>query len=517
MKKLISFAFACVFALGTCGVANADPDAATQAKIDALQAQLDAVKAQLDILKAQQSLQPPPAAPRPSSPPGTTPVRVKSDSATFLIGGEQVTVYGNLDLSLDDTTKGLAKSYAQGGSPVGNVGYLAGVSTNLSYIGVKGTHKLGPLSGLVYQLETQIDVSSTSGTVNTNSNNDDVVKGGLTSRNSFIGITNSSGTYRIGKTDAPYKNSTARMNPFSGELGDYSVIMGNSGGDNRVEFGTRFDHAIWYDSPRMGNFTFSFLAAPGQNRSFDDGNIAAGESSCAGGNAPGSGALTPQCNDGAFGAAWSTDIVYDHGPVYLTGAFELHKNVNRTSDLADLDPNDVVDEQAWKAGGQFRLAKATTVDAIYENITRFDPAYLQYQNERTRDGFWLALTQRLTPMSDLNFGWARANPTPGDPGQHNTPGGANPDNMANMYTVAYKHAIDKHVSWYADWAMTLNHAAAHYDLGAGGRGLTTDCHDATPLSAFDPTVAPTPVSYTGPHCFAGGRLEGFSTGLKLTF
>jgi len=62
------------------------------------------------------------------------------------------------------------------------------VSTNLSYIGVRGTHKLGPLSGLVYQLETQIDVSATSGTANTNSNNDDVVKGGLTSRNSFIGI-----------------------------------------------------------------------------------------------------------------------------------------------------------------------------------------------------------------------------------------------------------------------------------------------------------------------------------------
>jgi hypothetical protein len=515
MKKLIALVFAVVFAFGTTGIASAQ-DAATQAKIDALQAQLDAVKAQLDALRAQQSL-PPPAAPIPSAAPaGARPVLVKSDAVTFLIGGEAVTVYGNLDLSFDDTTKGLAKSYALGGSPVGNVGYLADVSTNLSYVGVRGVHKLGPLSGLVYQLETQIDVSSTSGTVNSNNNNDDVVKGGLTSRNSYIGIQNKAGTFRIGKTDAPYKTATGRMNPFSGEIGDYSVIMGNSGGDNRVEFGTRFDHAIWYDTPAMGPWTFSALVAPGQNRSFDDGNIAAGESSCAGGNAPGSGALPPQCNDGAFGAAFSTALVYDHGPVYLTGAYELHKKVNRTSDLADLDPNDVVDEQAWKVGGQFRLAKATTFDAIFENMTRFDPAYLQYQNERTRDGFWLALTQRLTPMSDINFGWARANPTPGDPGQHNTPGGANPDNMANMYTIAYKHAIDRHVSWYVDWAETLNHYAAHYDLGAGGRGVTTDCHDATPLSAFDPTVTP-PVSYTGPHCFAGGRLEGFSTGLQLRF
>ena len=28
-------------------------------------------------------------------------------------------------------------------------------------------------------------------------------------------------------------------------------------------------------------------------------------------------------------------------------------------------------------------------------------------------------------------------------------------------------------------ALTLNHGNAHYDLGAGGRGVTTDCHDGT--------------------------------------
>ena len=44
---------------------------------------------------------------------------------------------------------------------------------------------------------------------------------------------------------APYKTSTDRMKPFSGILGDYAVIMGNTGGDNRVEFGTRLNHAIW--------------------------------------------------------------------------------------------------------------------------------------------------------------------------------------------------------------------------------------------------------------------------------
>jgi len=43
--------------------------------------------------------------------------------------------------------------------------------------------------------------------------------------------------------------------------------MGNTGGDNRVEFGTRLDHALWYESPKFGGgFQFNALFAPGQNR-----------------------------------------------------------------------------------------------------------------------------------------------------------------------------------------------------------------------------------------------------------
>ncbi|MBV8645047.1 MAG: porin [Candidatus Eremiobacteraeota bacterium] len=514
MHKLIAFTFALV--LGTSSAAYADDAADTKARIDALQAQLDAIKAQLEALKAQQQAKPQASA-APAAAPAPAVGLKKGDAVTFLIGGEEVTLYGNLDLSVDTTTKGLAKHYVESGdSPVGNVGYLTGLSTNLSYVGVRGTHKLGKRSGLAYQLETQIDVSSTSGTVNTNSNSDSIVKGGLTSRNSFIGITNPFGSLKLGKTDAPYKTSTARMNPFNSEIGDYAVVMGNTGGDNRVEFGTRLDHSIWYESPNLHGFNLNLLVSPGQNRASDSSNIAAGESSCAGGNVPGSGATPPFCNDGAWASVYSGSATWQTGKAYLVAAYEMHKKVNRTSDLANLDPNDVGDEQAWKGGLQFAPSKATTFSMLYENMARYVPQYLQYQNERTRDGFWLALTQYVNANDNLNFGWARANPTPGDPGQHNTSGGMHPDNMANMYTFAFKHPIDKHTLWYFDWALTVNHHDAHYDLGAGGRGLTTDCHDATQLTAFDPTVTP-PVSGTGPHCYAGGHLQGFSSGVDIRF
>ena len=397
---------------------------------------------------------------------------------------------------------------------VGNGGWMSAISTNLSYVGVRGFQTPSESSlKFLYQLETQIDVSATSGVAATNSNSSNVVKGGLTSRNSFIGIgSDAMGASKIGKTDAPYKTSTARMNPFNGMLGDYSVVMGNTGGDNRVEFGTRLDHAIWYESPDMGGFSFNALVSSGQNRGYDNSNLAAGESDCAGGNVPGSGGLPVACNDGAYGNAYSANIAYFNGPIYVTAAYEKHKGVNRTSDLATYDPNAVADEDAAKIGVQYKLASKTTVNAVYEKMKRYVPSSLAFQDERTRSGYWFALSQELSPKDNLHLGWAHANRATGDPWQHNTSGGLNSDNAANMYTVAWKHQVDKNLSTYVNYALTANHSSAHYDLGAGGRGVTTDCHDASnpDTSGFDPNGG-------APRCFAGGRLQGVSAGIKYIF
>ncbi|HZO95159.1 MAG TPA: porin [Candidatus Baltobacteraceae bacterium] len=520
-KKLLAFTVAALLSVG--GVANADDTSDTQAKIQALQAQLDAIKAQLTQLQqAQAQAAQHPGGPPPAPGPNRSFIEMeKGNNVVVRFGDQPIQFYGNLDLSLDDATKGLADSYPQGGTPYGNHSWQGDISTNLSYIGARGARRLSSTDSLVFQLETQIDVSASSGITETQSNTSDVVKGGLTSRNSYIGLANKYvGSIKVGKTDAPYKTSTARMNPFSGEWGDYSVIMGNTGGDNRTEFGTRLDHSVWWESPKWGGFAAAVLVSPGMDRAPDSSLVPEGEPDCAGGNIPGSGALQPFCNDGSFSDAYSASVSEQLKNLYVTAAYEMHKKVNRVSDLGAPTPAqvaaDVADEDAAKVGAQYVFGHGgPQVSAIYESMHRYVPQFLEFQNERTRDGFWLAYTQPLDPKSNVNFGWARANPTPGDPGQHNTPGGANPDNMANMYTVAYKHQIDRHVGWYVDWAETLNHTAAHYDLGAGGRGITTDCHDATTLQAFDPTTGTTYA--TGPHCFAGGHLMGVSLGLDVRF
>jgi predicted porin len=452
---------------------------------------------------------------------------------TFYVPHGEITAYGNLDVDIEGATKGIQSLRAPGGaSPVGHLGWQPAISTNLSYVGLRGFETIaGVPFRFVYQLETQIDISATSGIAESNSNQSNAVKGGLTSRNSYIGVSNSDwGALLIGKTDAPYKQSTARLNPFIGMVGDYAAIMGNTGGDNRVEFATRLDHSLWYESPVFFGFKANVLYSPGQNRASNSDNIAAGESDCTGGNIPGSGGSLPfACNDGAFSDAVSASLSFTHGPLYVVAAYERHRRVNRQSDLtgyyASPPPlyfnNDVADEDAAKIGVQYTFPTQTTVGGIFESLHRYVPDYLQFQNERQRTGYWLEATQHIDHIGDLSAGWAHADRTPGDPGQHNDSlelpplgqpgdavGGPHLNNTANMFTVGLMHELGTGLSIYTDWALLLNGPAAHYALGAGGRAITYDCHDASDATGDESS---------DPHCWTGGHPQAVSVGMRYKF
>jgi len=509
---------ACIGTLGASGAVYADDVSDLKVQMEALQKQLDAVKTQLYNMQEQKKQE---EARERTAPRGGPFVQLKPDSgATFLVpGGGEIQLYGNFDVSFDYTTKGLKSDYGEnGGMPVGKMGWEPAIASNLSYLGARGRHPVRPDFDFVWQLEAGIDIAATPGIKESTSNESFAVNGALFSRNSFVGFAGKDwGGARIGKSETPYKTSTDPLNPFSGMLGDYRVIIGNTGGDNRVEFGLRASHAIWYESPSWSGASFKAMYSPGQNRDDTSSIVPASEPDCSGGNIPGSGATPPTCNDGSFGDVFSVSAAYQKGPLYVTAAYERHKNVNRTSDLANLDPRDIADESALKIGGKYTFATKTTVDALWERTFRNLPSDLEFQNERHRpNATWLALTQEVTERDSLSFGWAHAGKSEGFLGVHNTPDNQTTfDNSANMYTVAWRHFIDKHTTFYVDWAMTVNHADAHYDLGAGGHGVTTDCHDSSPTAAFDLTTGT--IVNDGPHCFAGGRLQGVSAGVNYRF
>ncbi|WP_072816623.1 porin [Bradyrhizobium erythrophlei] len=491
----------------------------------------------------------------------------KGNPLTFYTPGGEITGYGNIDISFDDTTKSLTNMNLNGASsPVGNFSWLPAISTNTSYLGVRGFQRIEnfPLN-FVYQLELGFDLSATPGLKQTNSQISDNVNGALFNRNTYIGFASPEfGALKIGKTTAPYENSTGGFNPFAGQIGDMRVIMGNTGGDNRVEFATRLEHSIWYESPTIGGFQFNALFSPGQNRSTISDNIAAGSTDCTGGNDPTSGGLFPNgCNDGAFSNAVSTNLSYTNGPFYATVAYERHFKVNRQSDVSGIygvpgssipsvttaqltscPPGsttcvgfanatqlaafnaDVADEDAFKVAALYTFTTKTTVGGIFEMMHRYVNPLISFQNERQRNGTWAFLTQELTPVDSVSFGWAHAFKAVGDPGQHNSvasatvvvPGlfdsngnpvaAASNDNSADMITANYKHKFGSNLTWYTAVAATINGPNAHYDLGAGGRGVTTDCHDAFGASGG---------LVSQPHCFVGPVLAGVSTGIQWRF
>jgi hypothetical protein len=142
-------------------------------------------------------------------------------------------------------------------------------------------------------------------------------------------------------------------------------------------------------------------------------------------------------------------------------------------------------------------------------MNRDVPSRLSAQNERTRSGTWFSVSQTFFQTESIHFGWGHAFAADGDPGQHNTEGEANAPNYANLYTVAYKHRLGHGVTVYADYAATVNAQYAHYDLGAGGRSVTTDCHDAQLPALGDASGSP--------HCWAGGLIQGMSVGMNYRF
>ena len=314
MKHGNYFAVVGIVGLAMSGGARADVVSDLQAQMQLLQKQLDQVKTQLYNMQEEKKKEQKEAA----APAGGGFVRLKPNSgATFLVpGGGEVQLYGNLDVSFDETTKGLKSDYGDnGGMPVGKMGWQPAIASNLSALGVRGKHPVQPDVNFIWQLEAGIDISATPGIKETTSNTSYAVNGALFSRNSFVGFSGKEwGAVMIGKSETPYKTSTDRLNPFSGMLGDYRVMIGNTGGDNRVEFGLRASHAIWYESPSWNGASFKAMYSPGQNRDDTSSIVPSSEPDCSGGNIPGSGALPPTCNDGSFGDLFSLSGAYQQGP-----------------------------------------------------------------------------------------------------------------------------------------------------------------------------------------------------------
>jgi predicted porin len=466
--------------------------------------------------------------------PQNAPEKKPSNNLEWTVGGTRVQIYGHSDVSYDYVDNGISAAMeatnpllGPTGAIRGNNGWLGQLSSNLSYFGVRGSHKINDYLTGVFQFETEVMMSDTPGPTS-----DLQCKYCLGSRDTYVGISGPWGAIKMGKEDAPYKKTTTgEFDPFINTIGDQRSIIGNSGGDNRAEFMGRVSHAIWYETPTHKGLYASILFAPNQNRSSDNGGYPRGEPNCAGGNGAFTlswanrgnvpevvvGPNTNPCNDGAFGNVLSAAATYRGHGLYAFGGYEHHAQVNRLGDLVG-----VADEAAWKFGGEYTIkATGTTPSFVYEKLKHYgataisaadgQPTVLPGLDERSRpNATWLAVRQKLTKNDTLNFSWIYAGKTPGDPGfctafseDGNTCLAAPPvhtvNNSSNMYAAGVKHRWSRNMTSYFVYARQANHPDAHYDLGAVGHGIVVDKKDFTGFS------------------FNGTRLQGLSGGLTFDF
>ena len=579
-KPVLVALAACAATVTICGVAFADDDQtqALKEQMRIMQQQMQQLQKQIDALSSKQ------AAPAPAGPPVTAqsgaaagnapqPSALEKKFDNFLKG-----FYGALDLSVDYTTKGIYNpvaypwGYASGApgspyvitggqkaTPYGRVGWLGMMSSNGSSVGYRGSHRI-PNSDVdfIYQVSTSIDMAAAPGLQDTWTKSSNTVQGAIGLGDTFLGFSSPAwGKVKFGEMYMPYKTSTDRLNPFGSSLGNYAAIMGNTGGDNRVEFGTRGDDVVFYTSPTLFGFTYDAAYQFGQQLDPNSDLTPLGSPDCNGSNNPGSGNLFLNCDDGGYNRAYSTDLKFEMAGLYLVGAYEIHKQVNRSSDgiganspyyeyLVSQGPKgpnaylldwadyeayaaeypgaaaagspayntavDVADEWAMKFGAQYTFDFfGLTLSALYEELHREVPPQMEFQNERQRHGYWLSAEEALNEGRDvLAVGWAHATATPGDPGgQHNYNPNSTGDE-ANMYAFEYWHKLDKQLTMYFDVAETINDGNAHYDIGAGGHGIKTDCHDATHEQYID-------YSSAGPTTWGGCHPLGVSTGLDYKF
>ena len=332
------------------------------------------------------------------------------------------------------------------------------------------------------------------------------------SRNSYLGIESPYGAIKFGKTDTPYKTSTAAFDPFADTVGDYNAIMGNTAGGSRAEFNWRMPHAIWYELSVWNGLQFSALAAAGQNRAADNSTFPYGDFNCAGSSPRGGGSGFPNstqgsntlptanfpgnetCNNGSFGDAFSGALTYKNGPFTAVAAAELHEGVNRYKNEFNGDGSRIVlpngqtvfgvgvkNEWAAKVGAGYSIEDALgplQLYGAYEMLRRenANPAF----NEQSRQGVYTSVTQQIGRWS-ISVAYAHAFPSAGSAavGVANNMSSADAatvvrvtanglNNSADLYAIGARYRFSEWASWYLVGAYLHNGPGARYCLGASG-------------------------------------------------
>lgn len=333
------------------------------------------------------------------------------------------TLYGKIHMSYDVYTGDNADSSDYG------------LSSNSSRLGFKGKEAISDNLSLIYQYETQVDLSDSR-----QNSSDDLFD---STRNSFVGFTGSWGTAIAGIHDTPFKLVGRKYDLFGDTIGDSrSVISSNYGEGEALSpgFDLRTDNTVAYMTPDLAGFhaTLAYVSDHGYGDDLAMNGVTVTESSYG----------TSDNND--FDA-YSISAGYELAGFTIDAAYEQHNIA-----LMNTAPSNVTDsEDAWRVGAGYTFGGFKVV-ALWQQT---DDAGFVSGNERTSYGLGGAYT---FGKSTIKAQWYSADELETDTGDAN--------DGTDMWAIGYDYKLSKQTSVYAVYAATDNDNNAYYTIGGGGHG-----------------------------------------------
>jgi len=307
-----------------------------------------------------------------------------------------VSIYGKADLSFDVINTGAAANGTAGVSK-------NNVSSNVSKLGFKGAEGLGEGLSAIWQIEQQINMDDTGGTLGT--------------RNTFAGLkSDSMGTVLLGRHDTPYKLATRKLDIFGDSIADNRALLGGVTSPTTVDsafaaFDGRQPNVIAYISPELSGFTGAIAYV----------NLAEANTTAA----------------AAKSSALSLAGMYKAGPLYAGLGYEEHE----LSSVAGTK------ESAWKLGVGYNI-NALGLGFIYEKTD--DNTGALGANVRGHDAYYLSAKYKMG-MNAIKAAYGKA-------GQI----GATPNTDANQFSLGYDHGLSKRTKLYAIYSRISNGTGSNY-------------------------------------------------------
>lgn len=341
-----------------------------------------------------------------------------------------VTLYGiaDADVRIDHTSIGTLKSVGSGGE-------------SGSRWGIRGSEDLGGGLKAVFNFEQGIDLgdnSSSQGNVTptTPTSPTSSTGGRLFGRTATVGLSSATfGDVKIGRAYTPFYNAWAAIDPMGAGLvgGAQNYAVGNV---------TRFDNAIYYDTPKFYGFQLTSAYRAGESTT----------------NSDASGALV------RGGDAGNIALTYAAGPVLASYSYLSVRNA--------LDNN---------------TTKTQFVGGVYDlKVLKLHALYFNTRNEATTKlrSYALGVTVPIQAFSLF-----------GQVGRIDNHYDANDSTLKNddatFFGLGANYALSKRTDLYTSWAKDKNKNNATYVLNdASNAGLfTTTGAAANVTPGFDPWSA----------------------------